>query len=179
MGNSAPTPKKDFSDKVVDTILNSEGECKIVGSYVYKKKIIGEEKVGDIDCVCKKWLVALDELRKYYAVNPTVSYDDPYEPFNDYTRVDVIKCDRTESVKVDLISKDEYDKLKHNSFINNVQWGKNGLEHKEGNDKQMKWIIENLRNCKICKWADMREKDKEYFEKFTKIPWEECQENGL
>lgn len=165
------------SDRIANFILNSKGNCKIFGSYVYKRQINGEE-VNDIDCMCENIEKTASELVDNFGAIPKNMEDSSGYIFNDYTSLEIPGVNK---LKVDLISKNDANKQFRSSFINNTILTKNGIEHSdyEFNRKQLEFIQNNLNNRRYCPWANMRLKDRLYFKEFDIIDKNICQKYEL
>jgi hypothetical protein len=180
--------RQNLSDDVAQAVLDAPGDNEIVGSYVYKRLVRGEE-VDDVDCISDNSWKASHHLQKTRVLGAIPGTSENFEElFDDYTALTV--QEQGESVNVDLISKQEYHReVGDKTFINTVKMTKNGLIHRDGDthrpgiqvqrDAEVRFVVERLQRDQYCPWSNMREKDKEYFRKFAKIPDAECKANGF
>jgi hypothetical protein len=174
----------------LDTLLRT-GNCYIAGSTVYKGVILGDtENVGDVDIACSNVVKAFETIKRLCTV--TVRHKDLEDIYNvEFVGDDAVPNDpydrklayaiTANERNVDIIPKHVYDKTadKFNSFIHNIRIEHNTLRHKDDDEKQMRFIVENLRNGKYCKWSGMRAKDHEYFKDFVVIDSDVCKSYGL
>ena len=171
--------QEDESDKVVTTLLVGPGNCKIFGSYVYKRIIRGE-KVNDIDCISEDYNLTCENLRK--VMNAKYKHEiSPDESIMDYTRLYVNK------ISINLISENEYllnPLTKITTFINVIQLTKDGLVHKDATYYISKietiyFVINNLQNNIYFPWENMTENDQDYFKDFYQLSAEKAAKFGF
>ena len=165
---------KEF-DNIANTLLKSKGNCKIVGSYVYKRYINGYIP-NDIDCVCQDFEKATNDLEKYKSIRDITSEKDLFEYQYTDNKFKKLKSEEN-NIEIDISSNfsDNYNK---NTFKSIPILTKNGLEHKDGSDimknHQLNFVVENLKLNSYCPWSEMRPKDIEYFKHFTEIDKNLC-----
>ena len=167
-------------DEIMETILNGPGDCKIVGSSVYKWKARGEP-VRDIDCICNNTEQAKNNLVGKLGAKVTRNNNFIKEDFDDYNNLTVGK------INIDLIGSNSFinhDSSKETNFVNAVQLSKSGLQSKDSSffntkKKQVDFVMKNLSEGRYCPWDNMRVKDYQYFSQFSKIPEGECRANGF
>jgi hypothetical protein len=174
------------------SIINGPEKPMITGSYVYKHLVRGE-KVDDVDAVCSspvrlsEKVVKMDKL----AYNPTE--DGGWEDrFTDYRLIKFSGSD----LHVDILQTGEFVDVINKtglSPVNSLVLTEGGIRHitevpeiadrlnvKAADPvKERTWMVENLKAGKVCRWSDMREKDKQYFKDWKVIDFQECASHGI
>lgn len=183
MGSSYST---NLTDDVANSIVTSKGNCRVVGSYVYKRLMRGEV-VKDVDCVCDDLQTTVRELKELFDATEVSNSDVYNAEINELSRNGEVDRDdyvqlKVDNINVDILSESAYQSLAkdYNSFVHNVVHTENGLEHKHGgNDEQVKFIADSLKNNEYCVWLNMRHKDNSYFNRMSTIDLDVCDRYGL
>lgn len=161
-------------DAVVNSLLASD--CKIFGSYVYKRVILGEE-ANDIDCICGDVDKTLKKLEGLYSFESSVGSEEEWAPSSRNLKLKGI------GFEVDIIPQIAVTSFSRDTFLNIPVFTRKGIEHYKGesilNRIQLDFMIENLSERRYCPWLGMRPKDREFFKGFTEIDPERCKKYNL
>lgn len=135
-------------DAVAQALLSKD--CKIVGSYVYKRMLLGLIP-QDIDVVA--------------ATDPEI----PEPPAG-------VKIDCLSQKRLDWFWEDRNPTfidavgLSRQGFV---------PAHERVQPYQVDFVVKNMTNGFYCRWPDMRAKDEEFFQRFTELPRTECEAMGF
>ena len=176
-------------------MINGPERPMISGSYIYKHLLRGE-KVDDVDAICSspvklsEKVVKMDKL----AYNP-VGYDAwawTEDRFTDYMLINFSGSD----LHVDILQTQEFVDVVNRTGLSPVnslvltEWGvrhiaeipeiADKLNVKAADpEKERRWMIENMKAGRYCRWGDMREKDVMYFKNWSVIDFQECASHGI
>lgn len=167
----------------------------IVGSFIYKH-LLRSEKVYDLDIITNdvsffsnqfmsfvpdsycntKGTFSGEMLKDYSAIffqNNLNLHMDIMNSIEYISRMNMNGLNVTNSLVYDI----ENESIKHVFEVKNIA-DQLDLQAKDA-EAERKWVIEQIKSKRYCRWWGMRKKDEEYFSDWTVLKELECNNHGM